>query len=91
MPRGDGTGPWGTGPVGRGRGGCQPMGFFNQFGLGFCRNGFGRANRQGGMQSGFNFANDTPVAPETLEAQAKLLESQANDLRNLAKQNHTAK
>lgn len=92
MPRGDGTGPLGTGPIGRRRGGCQPMGFFNRCGL-----GFGRINRQVGMQSGFDFANNAPAAPETLEtqaefleAQAKLLVSQANTLRSLAKQNHIA-
>lgn len=92
MPRGDGTGPWGTGPIGRRRGGCQPMVSFNRCGL-----GFGRITRQVGMQSGFNFASNTPAAPETLEtqaeyleAQAKLLVSQANTLRILAKHNHIA-
>lgn len=27
MPRGDGTGPMGNGPIGRGRNNCQPMNF----------------------------------------------------------------
>ncbi len=90
MPRGDGTGPWGTGPMGRGRGGCQPLEFSNRFGLGFCPSGFGRKRRQGG----FGFASNNLISPdaletqaEQLESQAKLLESQANNLRNLANQN----
>ena len=74
MPRGDGTGPWGTGPLGRGRGGCQRMGFGNGFGC--------------GRQGGFSFASNTaPLVPETMEAQAERLEAQAANLRNLAKQN----
>ncbi|MEN6565934.1 MAG: DUF5320 domain-containing protein [Veillonellales bacterium] len=72
MPRGDGTGPLGTGPIGRGRGGCRQTRFSGGF-------GFGR-----GMQGGF-FGN-TPAAPENLEAQADRLESQAANLRKLAKQ-----
>ncbi|SDF84933.1 DUF5320 domain-containing protein [Sporomusa acidovorans] len=95
MPRGDGTGPWGTG-----RGGCQPMSFFNSFGAGFCRGGFGRGSRQNAIQGEFGFANSTPAVPtvsETLEVQAKRLEvqakllvSQANTLRSLANQNYKA-
>lgn len=76
MPRGDGTGPRGTGPLGRGRG-CQRMGFGNSFGAGLGR----------GMQGGFGMANNTPAMPETLESQAERLEAQAANLRNLAKQN----
>ncbi len=48
MPRGDGTGPWGSGPIGRGRGGCL------EFGRGF---GFGRGMR-GGPGRGFGFAGN---------------------------------
>lgn len=74
MPRGDGTGPWGAGPLSHGRGSCQRMGFGN---------GFGR-----GRQSGFSFSTNTAsLAPETMEAQAERLETQAANLRNLAKQN----
>ena len=76
MPRGDGTGPLGNGPLGRGRGGCQRMGFGN---------GFGR-----GIQGGFGFASSTLAVPETLESQAERLETQAANLRNLAKQNRNA-
>jgi hypothetical protein len=31
MPRGDGTGPWGTGPLGGGRGGCRNKKDFGNF------------------------------------------------------------
>lgn len=70
MPRGDGTGPWGTGAIGRGRGGCQGMGF-----------GAGG----GRMRGGFGLADNTFPTSETLEVQAKRLEEQAANLRNLAK------
>lgn len=72
MPRGDGTGPLGNGPIGRGRGACRQTGFSGGFGFG------------NGMQGGF-FGN-TPTTPESLEAQADRLESQAATLRKLAKQ-----
>jgi hypothetical protein len=73
MPRGDGTGPLGNGPIGWGRGGC-PTGR----GLGL---GFGR-----GARSVFTpvLPASTPNA-ESLEAQATRLEEQAAKLRNLAK------
>lgn len=80
MPRGDGTGPWGSGPVGRGRGGCLG------FGRGF---GFGRGMR-GGLGSGFEFVGNTAVDPEVLEQQATCLEKQAASLRSLANQNRKA-
>lgn len=80
MPRGDGTGPMGNGPLGRGRGGCQRMGFGNQFDTDFGR----------GRQRGFGFSGNAPAVPETLEEQAKRLEAQAANLRNLAKQNRIA-
>lgn len=35
MPRRDGTGPMGNGPLGRGRGGCQRMGVGNHFNISF--------------------------------------------------------
>lgn len=74
MPRGDGTGPRGNGPLVRGRIGCRKIGFGN---------GFGR-----GMQCGYGFAS--VLAPETLESHAERLEAQAAHLRNLAKQNSKA-
>lgn len=80
MPRGDGTGPMGNGPLGRGRGGCQRMGFGNRFGAGFGR----------GMQGGFGFAGSNPAMPESLEEHAERLEAQAASLRSLAKQNRKA-
>lgn len=89
MPRGDGTGPWGTGPAGRGRGGCATFlgnglgqGMQGGFGFGRWTQAFG--NRRGG------FFSNTFTAPETLEAQAEQLEAQAANLRNLAKQNRKA-
>ena len=80
MPRGDGTGPWGTGPIGRGLGGCQSIGFGFGFGSGF------------GQRRGLGFAPNIPAAPsaEAIETQAERLEAQAAYLRNLAKQNHKA-
>lgn len=80
MPRGDGTGPWGMGPMGRGLGGCLGMGWGAGFGRGM-RAGFGRW---------FGFAGNDFPAPENLEAQAARLEEQAARLRNLAKQNPKA-
>ncbi|VBB08370.1 Hypothetical protein LUCI_3642 [Lucifera butyrica] len=80
MPRGDGTGPWGTRPFGRGRGGCP--GFVRGF-------GFGRGMR-GGIGRGFEFAGNPAVNPDVLEDQAARLEEQAAYLRNLAKQNRKA-
>lgn len=77
MPRGDGTGPWGSGPMGRGRGGCL------EFGRGF---GFGHGMR-GGPGRGFGFAGNAVLNPDVLEDQAARLEEQAVNLRNLAKQN----
>ncbi len=76
MPRGDGTGALGTGPIGRGRGGCQSRGM----GLG---GGFGR-----GMRRGLGFADDS-LASETLETKARCLEEQAANLRSLAQRNRT--
>lgn len=76
MPRGDGTGPWSAGPVGRGRGGCLGFGF-----------GFGM---KGGMGRGLGFAGNAAMNPDALEDQAARLEEQAASLRNLAKQNRKA-
>jgi hypothetical protein len=78
MPRGNGTGPWGNGPLGHGRGSCQRMRGGNGLGTGFIR---GRHCRI--------FAS-APSLPETLEAQAERLEEQAANLRNLANQNRKA-
>ncbi len=47
MPRGDGTGSLAIGPMGRGRGGCQGMGF----GVGFGR----------GQRGGFGFAGNSAM------------------------------
>jgi hypothetical protein len=80
MPRGDGTGPWGSGPIGRGRVGC--LGFDRGF-------GFGRGMR-GGLGRGFGFAGNAITNPDTLEDQAARLEEQAAILRNLVKQNRKA-
>lgn len=75
MPRGDGTGPLGTGPVGRG--GCLGLG------RGF---GFGRRLRGRGV----GLADSTVKSPDVLEEQAARMEEQAASLRNLAKQNRRA-
>lgn len=75
MPRRDGTGPWGNLAPGRGRGGCQWLGFGNGF-----AGGFGRSIQD-------SFGDGASVAPDMLEAQAEQLEAQAAKLRNLAKQN----
>ncbi|HMM22444.1 MAG TPA: DUF5320 family protein [Selenomonadales bacterium] len=80
MPRGDGTGPWGTGSIGCGRGGCLG------FGRGF---GFGRGV-WGGLGRGFGFSGNAAINPDALEDQAVRLEEQAASLRNLAKQNRKA-
>ncbi len=78
MPRRDGTGPWGNYAQGRGRGGCQWLGFGNGFGGSFSR------NIQGG------FGDGVSAAPDMLEAQAERLEAQAAKLRNLVKQSRKA-
>ena len=75
MPRGDGSGPMGNGPLGRGRGGCQRMAAGNQFGIGFGR------SRQGGLYT---------ATPKSLEEQAQHLEAQAATLRSRAAQRHKA-
>lgn len=76
MPRGDGTGPLGTGPLGRGRSGCRRIGSGNNLGTGAGR----------GRQARIGTVNNTTATPEDLEAQARQLEEQAANLRNLAKQ-----
>ena len=77
MPRGDGTGPWGTGPIGRGLGGRQRLNF--EFSSGF------------GRRRGLCFAQNIPApSAEALKTQAERLETQAAYLRNLAKQNNKA-
>lgn len=53
MPRRDGTGPLGTGPIGGGRGPC---------GAGFAR-GAGRRCRQMGNEFGRRFGEVMPAAP----------------------------
>lgn len=74
MPRGDGTGPLGNGPLGWGRGGCS---IGRGLGLGL---GLGRGARYGLTQV-------SPVnitSADELEAKAQRLEEQAANLRNLA-------
>ncbi|MEG6584861.1 hypothetical protein [Dendrosporobacter sp. 1207_IL3150] len=70
MPRGDGTGPSGHGPLGRGRS---------------CRQSSGLGNRMG---RGLNSNCGAYEGTQTLEEQAKRLESQAAKLRNIAKENN---
>ena len=71
MPRGDGTGPMGMGPLGRGRGGCMTANL-----------GFGR-----GMGGGFigrgRFADPQTMESqaELLQQQAERLRSQAQAMR----------
>ncbi|MEN6565927.1 MAG: 4Fe-4S binding protein [Veillonellales bacterium] len=78
MPRGDGTGPLGSGPRGRGRGGCQKMGL---------NTNLGRNTRGGSRVSNNNIITNQ----ESLEIQAARLEEQASVLRNLATQNRAKK
>lgn len=75
MPRRDGTGPNGVGPMRRGS--C--LGFGRGFGFG------------GRCTSGrLGVADNHTIASENLEKQAARLEQQATALRNLAKQTRIA-
>lgn len=68
MPRFDGTGPYGTGPSGRGLGPCGGGLARREKGRGFFHVGYGR-----GM--GF-FSTSWPVEKEVLEQQKKWFEDQ---------------
>ncbi|BBB89652.1 MAG TPA: DUF5320 domain-containing protein [Methylomusa anaerophila] len=81
MPRGDGTGPWGTGSMDQMCGNCRGMGIFSGFVRGM-RGGFGR-----GFGRCFGLAGNTATNPEVLKEQAARLEEQAANLRNLASKN----
>ncbi|NLY71368.1 MAG: DUF5320 domain-containing protein [Clostridiales bacterium] len=86
MPRGDGTGPFGLGPMtGRGAGYCagygvpgyaNPIGFRRGFGRGFGR-GLGRNPYWGGYYTPYD---DIPYEPvdekKLLKRQAEILEDQ---------------
>lgn len=89
MPRGDGTGPMGKGPMtGRGAGYCgtgQP--FINErYGCGF---GCGRGNRRqfnatgvpGFMRSGYNFQVTEENEKAYLSNQESFLENQLKNIR----------
>ena len=71
MPRGDGTGPMGMGPMGRGRGGCMTgnRGFGGGMGCGFV--GRGRFTDPQTMES----------QAELLQQPAERLRSQAHAMR----------
>lgn len=73
MPRGDGTGPLGNGPLVRGRGGCQGFGFSNNIGR--------------GMRSCFRSFTQTPETLEErairLEEQAAILRNLARQNRKV--------
>lgn len=78
MPRGDGTGPLETGPLGWGRGGCLNKNRFGmEIGLGL--------GRKAAWQANAKTAGNTHTSREDLEAQASRLEQQAERLRSLAK------
>lgn len=92
MPRGDGTGPMGMGPmIGRGAGFCAGFtapGYSNQAGFGFDRGrGFRRMFYATGLPGWArhkdpNIKGFVPVADkkEFLKRQAKLLESRLNNI-----------
>ncbi|MDD4601652.1 hypothetical protein SDC9_11424 [bioreactor metagenome] len=71
MPRGDGTGPMGNGPLSRGRGGCQRM------------NGYIRNTQDGfGLTNGAPAAPESLESQaERLEAQAATLRNLAKQNR----------
>ena len=91
MPRGNGTGPMGAGPMtGRGAGYCAGFstpGFANQAGYGgFGRGmGMGRGARVGGRGGmGFGFRNRF-YAPETMQTQPISADQEKDYLANEAK------
>ena len=90
MPRGNGTGPMGAGPMtGRGTGYCAGFatpGFANQAGYGGLGRGMGmgRGARVGGRGMGFGFRNRF-YAPETMQAQPINADQEKDYLANEAK------
>ena len=94
MPRGDGTGPMGMGPMtGRGAGLCGgfavPGAMNNSGGLGVCRRGGGRMMRSGGFSLNNRFMGQQNVSAtvpaanekEFLTNQAKFLEKQLEQVK----------
>ncbi len=85
MPYGDGTGPFGTGPVGRGRGGCRGFGGLN---AGVTRFGFGRGFRNIAQRTGLpfwarqqnNFSQQEEK--EFLNGELNILENQMNNIKS---------
>jgi len=94
MPRGDGTGPMGSGPMtGRAAGWCggfaapgfMGRGGYGGFGRGFCRS-FGAAVLPGWGVYGnaaYNRANEAPYAERAfLNSRAELLENQLEQIKS---------
>lgn len=78
MPRGDGTGPIGNGPMGRGRGNCQVgRGMFGRC-MGF---GGGRRARPDSGNLTINDAPEVGSSAQMLDKQAELLQKQADAMR----------
>lgn len=92
MPRGDGSGPMGMGPMtGRGAGFCAGAvspGYANPGGGYGCARGFRRNFFASGVPgrarfSGFGQANGTPIdEKELLNNRAKVLQEQLDDIKN---------
>lgn len=86
MPSMDRTGPFGTGPIGRGRGVCQQADDG-----GFAGRGRGRGGRRGGFGNGRGGFRGTGSAPaqlsstqeaEQIEQQISALQTRLNHLRD---------
>jgi len=89
MPRGNGTGPMGAGPMtGRGTGYCAVAvatpGFANQAGYGGLGRGMGRGAGGRGRGMGFGFRNRF-YAPETMQVQPINADQEKEYLANEAK------
>jgi hypothetical protein len=77
MPARDKTGPFGTGPMGRGRGGCQQPGPFSSFMRGMGGRCFGNGRGRGfGFGRGFFGSSRYGQYPVSLEDEAGMLEKQ---------------
>jgi hypothetical protein len=97
MPRGDGTGPWGSGAkTGRGMGYCAGSrlpGFQNSMSASGFGRGAGRGWRQyfhtngftGWLRRGFGFRHDANINPdlerERLKTQAKTVEAELDQIK----------
>lgn len=80
MPRGDGTGPVGNGPMsGRGFGSCAGANA-GRYGAGMS-NGFGRGRRFGCRQ-GYGMGMNYPADPAIAKSKKELLEEQKQLLQN---------